>query len=117
MRLDQLKKFALSFPQTTAVKQWGDCLVFKVAGKVFFLISLDGEIIDGVVFKCTPEEFESLTETDGIAQAPYFAKRLWVRVSDLDAMPAKELQNRIKLSYDRVVAKLPRKVRDTLPAA
>lgn len=117
MRLDQLKKFALSLPQTTVVKQWGDCLVFKVAGKLFFLIALDGEIIDGVVFKCTPDEFESLTGIDGIAQAPYFAKRMWVRVSDLDAMPAKELQMRIKSSYDLVVAKLPKKIRATLSGA
>src|SRR4051794_4458306 len=114
MRLDQLKKFALSLPQTTVVKQWGDCLVFKVAGKVFFLISLDGEIIDGVVFKCTPDEFEVLTERDGIFQAPYFAKRHWVRVSDLDTMPAKELQTRIKLSYDHVIEKLPKKIRASL---
>lgn len=117
MRLDQLKKFALSLPQTTVVKQWGDCLVFKVAGKLFFLISLDGEIIDGVVFKCTPEEFDSLTEVDGIAQAPYFAKRMWVRVSDLDAMSGRELQSHIKSSYDLVVAKLPKRVRATLPEA
>ena len=117
MRLDQLKKSALSLPQTSVVKQWGDCLVFKVAGKVFFVIALDGEIIDGVVFKCTPDEFVSLTEIDGIAQAPYFAKRMWVRVSDLDAMPAKQLHLRIKSSYDLVVAKLPKKTRATLSDA
>jgi len=114
MRLDQLRKFALSLPQTTVVKQWGECLVFKVAGKLFFLIALDGEVIDGVVFKCAPGEFESLTEIDGIAQAPYFAKRMWVRLSDLDALPARELQARIKHSYDLVVAKLPKKIRVTL---
>jgi predicted DNA-binding protein (MmcQ/YjbR family) len=114
MRLDQLKKFALSHRQTTAVKQWGDCLVFKVAGKVYFLISLDGETVDGVVFKCTPEEFETLTEIDGIAQAPYFAKRMWVRMSDPEALPTKELQSRITHSYDLVVSKLPKKARETL---
>ncbi len=115
MRLDHLRKFALSLPQATVVRQWGDCLVFKVAGKVFFLISLDGEVVDGVVFKCDPDEFEALTEIDGIGQAPYFAKRLWVRVSDLEALPAKELQRWIKLSYERVVAKLPKKIRDAIP--
>ena len=117
MRLDRLKKFALSLPQTSVVKQWGDCLVFKVAGKVFFLISLDGETIDGVVFKCTGGEFDTLTGIDGITQAPYFAKRMWVRVSDLDALPANELQTRIKHSYDLVVAKLPGKIRTSLSGA
>ena len=114
MRLDQLRKFALSLHQTTVVKQWGECLVFKVAGKMFLIIALDGELIDGVVFKCTPEEFDELTEIEGIAQAPYCAKRMWVRVSDLDALSAKELQARVRHSYDLVVAKLPKKIQAAL---
>jgi predicted DNA-binding protein (MmcQ/YjbR family) len=109
MRLHALRQFALSLPQTTWVKQWGECLVFKVAEKMFLIISLDGEIIDGVVFKCTPEEFDDLTEIDGIEQAPYCAKRHWVRVGDLAALPSPELEKRIRRSYDLVVAKLPKK--------
>src|ERR1700712_4618341 len=103
MRLDQLKRFALGLKQTTVVEQWGECLVFKVAAKMFLIIALDGDVIDGVVFKCTPEEFDELTEIDGIAQAPYCAKRMWVRVSDLGALRATELEARIRRSYDLVV--------------
>lgn len=114
MRLDRLKSFALALPQTTVVKQWGECLVFKVVGKMFFLISLDGDVIEGVIFKCTPEEFDELTEIDGIAQAPYCAKRMWVKVGDLAALPEQELNNRIRHSYDLVAAKLPKKVQATL---
>ena len=115
MRLDRLKAFALGLPHATFVKQWGECLVFKVAGKMFLIIALDGDLIDGVVFKCTPDEFDGLTEIDGVIQAPYCAKRHWVRVGDLDAFPEKELSVRIRLSYDLVVAKLPKKVQATLP--
>jgi predicted DNA-binding protein (MmcQ/YjbR family) len=114
MRLASLKTYALALPQTSVVKQWGECLVFKVAGKMFLIIVLDGEIIDGVVFKCTPDEFDDLTEIDGITQAPYCAKRHWVRVGDLSALPAAELTSRIRRSYDLVVAKLTRKVRAEL---
>ena len=114
MRLDRVKTFALALPQTTVVKQWGECLVFKVVGKMFLLIALDGEVIESVVFKCMPEEFAELTEIDGIGQAPYCAKRLWVRVADLAALPEKELQARIRHSYDLVAAKLPKKVQATL---
>ncbi len=113
MRLDRLKSFALSLPQTSVVKQWGG-LVFKVVGKMFFLISLDGAVITGVIFKCTPEEFDDLVEIDGIGQAPYFAKRMWVRVEDLAALPEKELQTRIRHSFDLVAAKLPKKIQATL---
>ncbi len=108
MRLDRLKAFALAQRQTTGVNQWGG-LVYKVAGKVFLMIILDGGTIDGVIFKCTPEEFDELTEIDGISQAPYCAKRMWVRVGDLAALPEPELQARILRSYDLVVAKLPKK--------
>jgi len=109
MRLPTLRSFALSLPHTTVVSQWGG-LVFKVAEKVFLVLSLDGETLDGVVFKCTPEEFDELTERDGITQAPYFAKRHWVRVGDLGALPAADLKVRIRASYDLVISKLPKKV-------
>ena len=107
--------FALSLPRTTVIKQWGECLVFKVVDKMFLLIALDGETIDGVIFKCTPDEFDDLTEIDGVIQAPYCAKRHWVRVGDLDAFPEKKLSALIRHSYDLVVAKLPKKVQATLP--
>lgn len=110
MRLPALRNFALALPHTTVVKQWGECLVFKVAGKMFLIIALDAEVIDGVVFKCTPEEFDDLTDIDGIMQAPYCAKRQWVRVGDLAALPAAELERKIRRSYDLVVANLTKKL-------
>ncbi|MBE2215996.1 MAG: MmcQ/YjbR family DNA-binding protein [Opitutaceae bacterium] len=111
MRLQVLQQFALSLPATSAVRQWGECLVFKVAGKMFLILALEAETLDGVVFKCTPEEFDALTEIDGIGQAPYCAKRHWVRVSDLLALPPDELQRRIRRSYELVVLKLPKRAR------
>jgi predicted DNA-binding protein (MmcQ/YjbR family) len=113
VRLDRLKTFALSLPQTTVVRQWGG-LVFKVAGKMFFMISLDAEVISGVIFKCTPEEFDELTAIDGIGQAPYCAKRMWVRMEDVAALPEAALQSRIRRSFALVVAKLPKKLQATL---
>jgi predicted DNA-binding protein (MmcQ/YjbR family) len=113
MRLDRLKTYAFSLPQTTVVAQWGG-LVFKVAGKMFFMIVLDAEVINGVIFKCTPEEFDELTALDGIGQAPYCAKRMWVKVDDLAVMPEPALQARIRRSYDLVVANLPKKIQARL---
>ena len=113
MRLDRLKAFALSLPRTTLVKQWGG-LVFKVVDKMFFMITLDGELISGVILKCTPAEFDELTALDGIGQAPYCAKRMWVRVEDLAVLPEPALQARIRHSFDLVAAKLTKKVQATL---
>ena len=114
MRLDRIRAFALGLPQTTVVKQWGECLVFKVAGKMFLLVPLDAGIMDGLTIKCTPEEFDELTETYGIVQAPYCAKRHWVRIEDPAVMPEPALLARIRRSYDLVVAKLPKKVQAAL---
>jgi predicted DNA-binding protein (MmcQ/YjbR family) len=113
MRLARLKAFALSLPQTTLIHQWGG-LVFKVAGKVFIILSVDGDIPDGISLKCTPEEFDELVENDGFIQAPYCAKRHWVRLQDLGLVPEGELQALIRRSYELVVAKLPKKVQATL---
>lgn len=113
MRLERLKSFALSLPQTKVVSQWGG-LVFKVAEKAFFMILLDGEVINGAIFKCTPAKFAELTEIEGIDQAPYFAKCMWVRVEDLTALPEQELNDCIRASYDLVVAKLPKKTQAAL---
>lgn len=115
MRLDRLKAFALGLPQATTVKQWGECLVFKIAGKIFLVIPLDGGVMNGLTIKCTPEEFDELTAHDGIIQAPYCAKRHWVRAEE-EALSEPELLRRIRRSYDLVVAKLPKKVQATLGA-
>lgn len=117
MRLARLQSSALSLPHTTVVKQWGECLVFKVAGKMFLILVLDGGTVEGVVFKCTPEEFDKLTELDGIVQAPYCAKRMWAKVEDLAALTETELNARIRRSFDLVTAGLPKKTRVALGLA
>ena len=109
MRLAALRTLALGLPHTTFVKQWGERLVFKVAGKIFLIIALDADLADSVVFKCDPADFDALTEIDGVTQAPYCAKRMWVKIEDLAALPAPELEHHLRRSYDLVVAGLPKK--------
>jgi len=89
-------------------------LVFKVAGKVFLVIGLDAETIDGITFKCAPAEFDDLLDIESAGQAPYFAKRHWVRLADVTAVKLPQLQSHIRHSYDLVVANLPKKVQATL---
>lgn len=113
MRLPRLKSFALALPQATVINQWGG-LVFKVAGKVFIILSLDGELPDGLSLKCRPEDFDQLVARDGFIQAPYCAKRHWFRIEDLSLLPEAELLALIRRSYDLVVENLPKKVQATL---
>jgi predicted DNA-binding protein (MmcQ/YjbR family) len=113
MRLARIKTFALALPQTTLIPQWG-CQVFKVAGKVFIILSHDGDLAGGISLKCTPEEFDALVQRDGFIQAPYCAKRRWFRLEDPTLIAEPELQSLIRRSYDLVVAKLPKQVQATI---
>ena len=113
-RLDRLRTFALALPGTNVTRQWGGCLVFKVAGKVFLVAALDADVLTHLSCKCTPAEFDELTDLDGIRQAPYFARRHWVQLEDPAALPAEALHARIRRSYDLVVAGLTQKARANL---
>ena len=70
--------------------------------------------IPRIVFKVTEESFEILTSIDGIAQAPYFAKRQWVSVSEKADLPDKDLRTYVERSYRRVAKGLTKKLRTEL---
>ncbi len=105
-------RFILSLPAATLSEQWG-CSCAKVGGKVFALHHLADA---GTVFKVGETSFEVLTGTDGIGQAPYFAKGQWVRVAK-GALPDRDLRAYIVQSQALVVRKLTRKARADLGLA
>ena len=113
MNIEWIRNLCLSFPQTTEQIQWGDDLVFKVAGKIHAITVLHPAKI-WLCFKVSPENFAELTERPGIIPAPYLARAKWVALETKDALPADELAQLLRESYDMVVAKLPRKVREAL---
>jgi predicted DNA-binding protein (MmcQ/YjbR family) len=81
--------------------------VFKVAGKMFALVMLDGA--PGFVnLKCDPDLAVELRERYAAVRPGYHAnKRHWNSV-DLDgSVPPVELREMIKHSYNLVVAGLP----------
>ncbi len=114
MRLDQLKQHALSLPHSTVVKQWGETLVFKIGGKMFLIVSLDGDLAERLSLKCSPEQLSGLLDRDGFIPAPYLARASWVCLEDPGAVSAGELQALVRNSYDLVRAKLPKKSQATL---
>ena len=103
-------RYVLGLTAVTTVEQWGS-QVAKVGGKVFALISTDG---DSVVFKVSELSFEGLTALEGVDQAPYFAKRQWVSVSKEAPLTEAELKGYIAASHATVAAKLTRKLRTEL---
>ena len=115
MNIDQLRKLCLSFPGATEQMQWGDDLVLKVAGKMFAVTPLIPAPV-WLSLKVTPEHFVELTERAGIIPAPYLARASWVAIESPDILSVTELSALLSESYDLVVAKLPRKARESLTA-
>jgi predicted DNA-binding protein (MmcQ/YjbR family) len=110
--IDWLRELCLSFPHATEQVTWGD-LTFRISGKIFAVTVLEPAKV-WLSFKCSGENFAELTERTGIIPAPYLARAQWVALETRDALSREELAARLRESYDLVVAKLPRKTRESL---
>lgn len=116
MDIDWLRNLCLSFPQATEEEVWENDLTFKVAGKMFAHSVLVPAPV-WLSFKASPESFAELTERSGIIPAPYLARAQWVALETKDTISADELAPLLRASYDMVVAKLPKKTRESLSSA
>ena len=114
MDVESVRAYCLSFPHATESVQWGNDLVFKIAGKMFAVTVLEGASKYCLSFKCTEERFNELIEQDGIDPAPYSARYHWVALERFDVMSDKELRALLRNSYDLVFEKLPRKLKSQL---
>jgi len=117
MDSESVRAHCLSFPDATENVQWGNDLVFKVAGKMFAVMALEGPVKYIMSFKCTEEKFNELIEQEGMDPAPYMARNKWVAIERFDVLSDKELKALLRNSYDLVCEKLPKKVREQLGAS
>ena len=119
MNIDWIRRHCLSLPGATEQLQWGDDLVFTVAGKMFAVLPLEPSRV-WLSFKASPDEFRELVELRGVIPAPYLARAQWVAVEAEDALEAAEVKRLLAKSHALVVARLPRKLQQELqsrPAA
>jgi predicted DNA-binding protein (MmcQ/YjbR family) len=106
MNLDSIREYCLSFPQTREQLQWGESLLFKVAGKMFVIVGLEPSRQTRLSFKCTPESYAELVERDGVHPTRYnMWKYHWVSLERLDTLRNDELKELIRQSYELVAAK------------
>jgi len=106
----------MAFPHATEQVQWGYDLVFKVGGKMFAVTAMEPAPVV-LSFKFSPESFAELIERSGVIPAPYLARAQWVAMQSDDALPAAEVKQLLRQSYDLVFAKLPKKLQNTLKEA
>ena len=110
----QFEAFAGNLAGVNFVDQW-ESRVAKVGDKVFTLLTTGmHDDVPRIVFKVSEESFEILTAIDGIAQAPYFAKRRWVSVSEKADLPDADLRTYLQRSYRLVARGLTKKLRTEL---
>lgn len=94
-----------------------DAAVFKVAGKMFALVSLPAEP-PRVNLKCDPEWAEVLRERHRAVEPGYHMdKRHWNTLVLDGSLPDDEVLDLVDHSYELVVAKLPKRVRAELDEA
>ena len=117
MTYADVEKFCLSLPGAKLEMPWSDTRVFKIGGKMFAVIVLDGKRPWGLWFKTSAESFEILTKLKDIAPCPYFARACWVEMKGLKALKPDELRAYLKRAHGLVAAKLSRKMRADLGIA
>lgn len=113
MDIEWVRRRCLALPHVTEHVQWGDHLVFKVAGKIFAIAALEPSAA-WLSFKCAPDEFAELVERPDIIPAPYLARVFWVALETEDALAPPEVERQLGLAYELVFAKLPKKKQSAL---
>ena len=109
MDAEWLRKVCLALPHTTEQMQWGCDLVFKMGGKMYAEAPLEPAPVC-LSFKCSDESFAELTERPQLIPAPYMARAKWVALETPEALSRAELAELLRVSYELVFAKLPKRV-------
>ena len=115
MNIEQFRAYCLKKKGVTEEFPFDEVtLVFKVMGKMFALCGLE-HIPAKVNLKCDPERAITLREEyDGdIIPGYHMNKQHWNTVT-LEAVPPHLIKELIDHSYNLVVAKMPKKLREQL---
>lgn len=113
MTLEDIQRLCLSFPGVQESIKFEHHLCFTVGGKIFILTSPD-DVPPTACIKVEPETFEMLAEREGFKQAPYFAKKQWIWMDNLNRLQPSEWKSLLETAYRLIVAKLPVKQRKEL---
>lgn len=110
MNIEEIREYCLGKPGVTECFPFDETtLVFKVGGKMFCLLNLDGE--PGVLLKNNPEKVIDLQERYPFVLPGYHMSKVhWIRVMAEQEGASRLLPAWIDESWDLVVKGLPRKI-------
>ena len=114
MDIETLREYCLSKKYVTESFPFDDVtMVFKVLGKMFALVNLDGEL--SVNIKCDPEKAIDLREHyPSVLPGYHMDKKHWNTVMIDGTVSDKLLKEWITDSYDLVVKKFPNKDKEKI---
>ncbi|MEO1255501.1 MAG: MmcQ/YjbR family DNA-binding protein [Bacteroidota bacterium] len=115
MNIEEFRDYCLAKPGTTEGTPFGpDTLVLKVMNKMFALTGI--EVFDFVNLKCDPEYAIELREKyDGNIRPGYHMnKKQWNSVDTDGSVPDDLIRELVDHSYDLVVSKFSKKMKDEL---
>ena len=114
MYIDEFREYCIAKKGVTEEFPFDEkVLVFKVMGKMFALTDVDEFI--SINLKCDPEEAVLLREQyEGVQPGYHMHKQHWNTVLTDGSIPDHLLRKWIDDSYDLVVAKMPKKLREEL---
>ena len=108
MDIEKLRTFCLSLPHVTEDVKWEQDLCFCIGGKIFCITGLDRPFAASM--KVSDDDFQELTQREGIIPAPYLARHKWVYMESADKLNEQEWENYVKQAYQLVKNKLPKKI-------
>ena len=114
MNIEEIREFCISLKGTTECFPFDDVtLVFKVGGKMYALLSLDGEL--SINLKCDPARAIELREHyPAVTPGYHMNKKHWNSLLIDGSVPQKLIEQWILDSYTLVKGSLPKKVKDLL---
>jgi predicted DNA-binding protein (MmcQ/YjbR family) len=114
MNIEEIRDYCLSLKGTTESFPFDDVtLVFKVGGKMFALVSLDGDL--SINIKCNPEKAIDLREQYHAVKPGYHMNKVhWNTIYIDGTIPDRLVKEWIFDSYTLVKASLQKKVRDIM---
>jgi predicted DNA-binding protein (MmcQ/YjbR family) len=108
MDIEFVREYCVSKPQVTESFPFDDVtLVFKVFGRMFALLNLEGEL--SINLKCDPEKARDLREKYSYVLPGYHMNKKYWNTVMLDSSVSDSLiKEWIDHSYNEVVRKLPK---------
>ena len=114
MHIEEFRDFCLALPHTSEHMPFDDkTLVFKVMGKMFALAGI--EDFKSFNVKCDPAVAEDLRDKyQSVRPGYHMNKKHWNTIDITGELDERQLKHWIRHSYELVVSKLPKKVRESM---